>query len=160
MAPWRRPELTVTQGFMFQSPISFPQHLTVIWQLVGTVKEKNGCELLGLLGEKTHDKISGSHGSTKWFSWLVSFKCDSENKVSGGTAFVILFSVVSGHSATAKDLVKCFGDGPEEPLPVEPSRNPCIRDVVSDPSSLDEARPHSGFQLGPRSCPQSGGWRG
>lgn len=126
MAPWRRPEFPVTQGFMFQSPTKLSPapncHMVACW----AVKEKNGYELLVLLGEKTHDKISGSHGSTKWFSWLISFKCDSENKVLGGTAFVILFSVISGPSATAKDLVKCFGDGPEDPLPVEPSGNPCI----------------------------------
>lgn len=73
---------------------------------------------------------------------------------------MILFSAISCHSVTAKDLVKCFGDGPEDPSPIEPSGNSCISDVVSDPSSLDEARPHSDFQLGPRSCPQSGGWRG
>lgn len=138
MDPCRRSELLATQGFMFHSLTSYPQHLTTetCWDSQG----EGGCELLGLLGEKTHDKISGSHGSTKWFSWLISFKCDSEKRVWGGTAFVILFSVISGHSATAKDAVKRFGDGPEDALPMEPSgkwSSPGISDVVSGPSPLD-----------------------
>lgn len=52
---------------------------------------------------------------------------------------MILLPAISGHSPTAKYIVKYSGNGPEDPLPLEPlgrtMKDMSTNDVVSDPSS-------------------------